>query len=350
MTESDDDPGARTPIHGLTRRQLLKAIGGTTAAIGAGRVGYEYTGFGHISGTNLLEQSLAPLARRRLEPTPMTVQLPGGMLQYDGDRIEFHSVDGELLTSVSDDGTDPDDTAGLEDPVVHLLSDLHAIRSGDVSYEFLPYRQFFNRLEAVELRPLTVATLRGERFRKPSTETIRRFSGVDPYVTTRLLSGLAAGFRSRTFFDVPRYVAGVVETYLVFESVPLQSRFEEPTTIEAIMKRPSGLYCAEYALRSVEAFHAVPPHRQTVPVFGGIVVDDRHNHAYTALGSVVRESDSLRVPMTFLDYFYSTLFDTLGVARVTGDGFGAYDEFHRATSIHYDNIYGYDHGAPESQA
>ena len=345
----DDESIQRDAETSLTRRQVLSLIGGGSLAVGAGRVGYEYTGFGHVSGTNLVEQSLQSLASRHLEPTPVTLDLSDRRLIFDGNQISLRSADDELLTSVTIADTDAAEASAFADPVAELVADLPAIRSGDLQFEFLDLESFFDRLRESNHRQFTVGALRGRRFRRPSVRTIRQFTGTDPANTERLVSGLAAGFRSATHFDVSRYLAGVIEQYLLFGVVPLQSKVRQPTTFEAIGNGSAGLYCAEYALRSIEAFHTVPPHRQSIPVFGGIVVDRRHNHAYTALGSVVRDGDILRIPMTVLDFFYSTLFDTLGLEWALGSAVNAYDEFHRATAIHYDNIYGYYPGANEAR-
>ena len=336
----DDESTQRAAEPSLTRRQILSLIGGGSLVAGAGRLVYEYTGLGHVSGTNLVEQSLQSLASRHLEPTPVTLDLSDRRLVFDGNLIALQSEDDALVTSVTVADTDPAGADAFADPVAELVADLPAIYSGDLTFEFLGQGPFFDRLRDSNHRQFTVAALRGRRFRRPSVRTIRQFVGMDPANTERLVSGLASGFRSATHFDVSRYVAGVIERYLLFGAVPLQSKFRRPTTFDAIRDGSAGLYCAEYALRSVEAFHVIPPHRQTIPVFGGIVVDDRHNHAYTALGSVVREDDALRIPMTFLDFFYSTLFDTLDLEWAFGSAVNAYDEVHRATAIHYDNIYG----------
>jgi hypothetical protein len=345
----DEEPARSTDESRLTRRQILSLIGGGSLVAGAGRVGYEYTGFGHVSGTNLVEQSLKPLARRHLEPTPVTLDLSDRRLVFDGNLITLRTDDDERVTSVSLADTDPADAGTFADPVAELVADLSAIHSGDLQFEFLDHEQFFDRLRDSNQRQCTVAALRGQRFRRPSVRTIRQFTGTNPANTEHLVSGLASGFRSATHFDASRYVAGVIEQYLLLDAVPFQSKFRQPTTFEAIRDGSAGLYCAEYALRSVEAFHTIPPHRQSISVFGGIVVDLRHNHAYTALGSVVREDDTLRIPMTFLDFFYSTLYDTLDLEWAFGSGVNAYDEFHRATAIHYDNIYGYYRESDEAR-
>jgi hypothetical protein len=103
--------------------------------------------------------------------------------------------------------------------------------------------------------------------------------------------------------------------------------------MEAIAEDGGDLFCQEYAWRSIEAFHAVPAHRQTHPVLGGEVIDTRHKHVYTVLGGVVRENDRLEVVATFLDYMHSTLYDDFALRGVLGDGVDAFGERHRATDV-----------------
>ena len=220
-----------------------------------------------------------------------------------------------------------------------MAADLDSIEAGAYSFEFSGYETFFDRLRDARLRPFTVAALRGDRFRRPPVELVRRFTGVDPVDPASLVTGLAEGFRDRTHFDSDRYVAGAIQDHLLLGTVPLQTRFQEPTDFESILGDSAGLYCYEYALRSIEAFHAVAPHRQSTPVFGGLVFDWRHNHVYTALASVVRENGELRVPMTFLDYSHATMYDTYRLRWLLGEGIDAYDGRHRASSIHYWNRY-----------
>ncbi|MFW5938154.1 MAG: hypothetical protein ACOCSN_04345 [Halanaeroarchaeum sp.] len=340
MARTDGGAGRGRTADRLTRRRLLAVLGGGALAAAVGRVGYEYTGFGHVTGTNLVDQSLTPLVRRRLGPSPVTIQLADRRLSFDGTRVESTSLDGETIHDVSTAGSDVPDAIADDDPVTELLADLPILQSGNVTFEFSTVEAFVDRVRRAQARPLSVATLRGGGFRRPELDVLRRFADADPSAIETLISGLADGFRSRTHFDADRYVAEVAETTLLGR-VPLESRVRNSTTFESILEGVSGLYCAEYALRSVEAFHAVPPHRQSIPVFAGIVVDARHNHAFTVLGSVIREADRLVVPMTFLDFFYSTLFDTLSLRWAFGGDVDAYDEFHRATAVHYDNIYGY---------
>ncbi|MFC4359108.1 hypothetical protein ACFO0N_14260 [Halobium salinum] len=319
----------------LTRRQALRVLGGGAVGAGVARVAYEYTGFGIVAGTNLTEQSLGPLARRRLGPSPFTLRVRGHELTFDGEVVERHDKAGERVAAVSITDGEPGVSEDPGEPAAALAADLGAIEADEFAFEFTGVEGFFQRLRGGRTRPFTVAALRGDGFRRPDPETVRAFTGVGPADPRSLVTGLADAFGGHAHFDYARYVAGLVQEYLLLGTIPVEKPFREPTHFEAMLDGTSGLYCYEYAFRSVEAFHAVPPHRQSVPVFGALVLDDRHNHAYTALASVVREDGDLRVPMTFVDYYYSTLFDNVDLQWALGDGIGAYDEHHRASGIHY---------------
>lgn len=333
-----DESTSGGPSVDLTRRKLLGVLGGGTTAALAGKVGYEYTGFGTIGGTNLVEQDLAAIARRNLSPTAFELDIGERRVWFNDDTLVVKSSgDGTETVAVGAGGRTDGSTFAA--PIENLASDLDAIAAGDVGFVFERREEFFDRVRGAEPRPLTVAALRGSGFSDPAVKTVRAFADVDPRDVRALVPGLAEGFRDRTHFDVSRYLAGSIETIFPPGSVSIQDRFNGPTDFNALLDEQRGLYCYEYALRSVEAFHAIPPRSQTPPVFAGVTIDTRHDHAYTLLASVVREAGNLIVAVTFLDYFYATLINTIGARWVFGEGIGAYDRRHRATSIHYENPY-----------
>lgn len=337
---------SRAPAPRWSRRRFLELVGGGAIGLGAVRVLYELTGFGVVSGTNVTEQSIASYARRRLDPSAFEVALGGYLVGFDGETVALRTHGGDPATTIPVVDVDPEAVAaraepyGLGGPVGDLAADLEALAAGDVTFEVSSYESFFDRVDGADARPLTIAALRGRGFRRPDLGALRGFTGVEPQQTRDLVTGLADGFAQHTHFDTERYVAGNVQDHLLRGAVDLRGRLREPTTFEAIHEGSTGLYCWEYALRSVEAFHAVDPHRQSTPVFGVIVGDDRHNHAYSGLASVIREDGEVRIPMTFLDYSHSTLYDTYHLDVLLGPGVDAYNGGHRVTSIHYQNIYG----------
>lgn len=334
-----DEPTSKIPSVDLTRRKLLGLLGGGGIAALAGKIGYEYTGFGTIGGTNLVEQDLDAIARRNFGPTAFDLDVEERRVSFADGSFAVGTGDGNSVETVDVGHVDRHTVSSFGAPIDGLVRDLAAIESGDFAFEFGRREGFFDRLRGAVPRPLTVAAIRRSGFRDSAPETVRAFAGVDPRDVRELVTGLAEGFRERTYFDVPRYIAGSVETVVPAGSDSIRDRFHGPTDFDALLEEPRGLYCYEYALRSAEAFHAIPPRRQAFPVFAGIVIDTRHDHAYTILGSVVRDDGILVVPVTFLDYFYATLFDTVAVRWAFGEGIGAYDRRHRATSIRYGNPY-----------
>ncbi|WP_255169228.1 hypothetical protein [Natrononativus amylolyticus] len=326
----------------LTRRQLLAgAVGGGTALGGGTAIYNVVLGYDRFTGTNLTRQDLDPLVAQRLGPAGEDVATLDShrLLQRDGavsavDRETDESVANlEWATADPADAAVVDDDLGLADgPLEELVADLSALEAGDVRFVYDSYPAFFERVSAGDARPHTVSALRGYRSAEPST--VEAFSGADPRDPMAVAEGLVEGFREHTSYDVPRYVAGSVEDNVLFGARDLRSRFESETSFEAMLAgEDTGLFCYELTRRSVDALQAVPALEQTAPVVGGFVKDDRHKHVYTILASALREDDELVVPVTFLDYTHSTLYDDLRVRRLTGEGLDAYDTRHRATTI-----------------
>lgn len=336
----EPDRSAR-PTRDWSRRTILKRLGVGAFGAGAARVVYELLGFGTVTGTNLTDQPLGEVARRRLEPSPFDLTRSDHRLVFDGESISVEPAGGDEVTTTPAFETDPETTPSVgsatrfEELLGGLAADLRAIESGEYSVGFSGYDAFFDRLRDAQTRPFTVAALRGDRFRRPDPETVRRFTGVDPRDPASLVTGLAEAFRSHTHFDTARYVAGTIQDHVLLDAVPLRRYLREPTGFDALLDSSTGLYCYEYTRRSIEAFHAIAPHRQVVPVFAASVADRRHNHVFTGLASVVREDGALHVPMTFLDYSHATMYDTFHLRGALGDGVDAYDERHRATRIIY---------------
>jgi hypothetical protein len=170
---------------------------------------------------------------------------------------------------------------------------------------------------------------------------VGEFTAADPTDPEAVVRGLVGAFREKTDYDVPRYLAGAVQFNLAMNTVDLREPFADPVDWPALTDGEStGLFCNEYAKRSVEALHAADPRTQTPPTAGALVYDTRHRHVYTMAASVVREGTDdgegvgeLAVPATFLDYMHSTLYDDFGLTGVLGEGLEAYDRRHRATGI-----------------
>lgn len=330
----DGQPG------GLDRRRFLGLLGGGALAASGGRVGYEVTGYGTISGTNLLEQDLAPLARRRLALGPFEHDIDDTRVGFDGERLTLAPSDGPAHTlNPFDDPLTEIEAAGAEvglgDDLRRFARDVRAMAAGDFVFEFTDVDDFFDRVEPASTRPLTVAALRGANYTDPPREAVREFTNAALSRPRTIVSGLAAGFREHASFDVPRYVVKNIQDHVLLGAVSLEWLVSDDTSFTALADGSTGLYCWEYTLRSIEALHVSPPHEQSPPVFGAIVLDDRHNHMYTGMASVVRTGAGLRIPMTFLDYSHSTLYDTYHLRWLFGDSVDAYDTHHRTSGIHY---------------
>ena len=338
MANDGEDTAIEEDATRLSRRRLL---GSLSRALGSGafaRVFYEYTGFGHLTGTNLREQSLEPLLRANLEPTAVAIPESEVRVRVEAGNVLVEREAGNVVRIGIDDPT-PGAEADLPRSVLAAATDLSDLDAGAFSVEFHSLARFFDRLSEVTPRPLAVASLRGSGYRRPTRDAIRTFAGVDPSEIEVLISALATGFRDHSHFDWARYLGEVMRPLRVVKPPGTVNRTPESTRFKALSTGQTGLYCYEYALRTVEAVHALPPARQTLPVFGALVIDERHNHAYAGLGSVFRDQEGLHVAMTFVDYFYATVLERYRLRWVLGEGIDAYDRFHRATALYFDNIY-----------
>ncbi|WP_207586308.1 hypothetical protein [Halomontanus rarus] len=339
----------------LTRRQLIAGAVGGGATVGSGGALYNVVlGYDRVTGTNLLRQDLDPMVADGFHPSETHVAT------VDGYRIEQR----EGVLSVREAGTDGDPVAtldpatdgpadaaavdadlGLTDgPLEELVADLGAIAVGDVRFVYDSYPAFFDLIADREPRPYTVSAVRGYRDADP--ELVGDFADADPRDPKAVAEGLVGGFREHTSYDIERYLAGSVEDNVLFGARDLRKHFESETDFEAILAgEDTGLFCYELTRRSVDALQAVPAPEQTAPVVAGFVKDDRHKHIYTIVASAVRgragggegesETGELIVPVTFLDYTHSTLYDDLRMRRILGEGLDAYGDRHRATGIYW---------------
>lgn len=324
----------------VNRRNALKYLGGGILTASAARIGYEVTGYGTVSGTNLTEQDLEPLALENLRATPFELPVQDGQLRFDGEMLAYDSG-GQTRTAVAVQETTPDGAAdageefGVAAPFRELTADIDALSAGDVRFEFSSNDAFFERVEAATPRPFTVAALRGDMFGDPDPETLQEFAGSGPENTAGLVDGLATGFRENAHFDVERWIVFNVEDHVLGNTIPIKEYVSEPTGFEELVEGSTGLYCWEYARRSLAALHAAQPHTQSPPVFGAVVTDDRHNHMFTGFASAIRDGEDLVLPMTFVDYSHSTMYDSYGLRWALGSGVDAYSTQHRATAIRY---------------
>jgi hypothetical protein len=340
MARREATDTALPPIE-VTRRQALRGLVGGAGALGAAKaVDNVLIGYGDLVGTNLVAQAesgeLATLAGDGLRPRrTVTVRAGTYGLSVNGDSVRAVEDDRRLAqTALAEVDGSWAAEAGLPPSLERLATDIGAVHRGAHTFEFYDVDGFFDRVGAAETRPLVVDALR----RWPPTEPgpVATFTDADPADSRAVLTGLVDGFREHTYYDAPRYVAGSIQDNVIFGAADLRAPFREPADFEALTADGStGLFCYEFTHRSLESLHAVPATEQSVPVMAARVWDRRHKHVYTAVASAVRDGGKLAVPVTFVDYTHTTLYDDAGLRGLLGEGFEAFNERHRASVIHW---------------
>lgn len=319
---------------GVTRRRLLGLAGGLGALGGAKAVDNVLLGY-ELLGTNLRKQNLATLFATSLCDRVHRVERNGiDVIRFDDVLRLTDAASGTLLaerqwsTLTKSDREALDEQYGLDGVVGELASFLDAVAAGDVSFRFTDHATFFRRVDGAAHHETAVALLRGFPAAEPTT--VEQFVGVHPRDPAGVVTDLVGAFRERTHYDIARYGAGAVQFNLAGNAADLRAPFREETGFGALAEGGVGMFCEEFARRSVEALHAPPVSEQSPPVFGGLVVDDRHKHVYTTIGTVLRGSEGPQVVATFVDYTHTTLYDDLGLVGVLGEGLDAYNRRHRA--------------------
>ncbi len=337
-----------TDNDGLTRRQLLaRGGGGVGLLVGGGAIYNEVLGYDRFTGTNVVRQDLDPVVSENLEPATGTLTTVSGYRidQQDGVLTvrEGESNEGGEVASLEWAETEPRDAVDLEDelgvaderPLEQLTTDLSALGETEVTFVYGSLSEFFENARTGDSRPYTVDALRGQ-IGGVDPALVKEFASVSAEDTEALIDGLAAGFREFTTYDVPRYLAGSIEDNVLFGRADLRARYESPTDFEALIEGDNdGVYCTEMSRRTIEAAHTADPLEQTVPVVAGYVRDLRHAHFYVALATVTRVDDELVMPITFVDYMYTTLVDDFRLSRLARTNPSAYDRYHRADEIRW---------------
>lgn len=337
---SEEGTSLGEAMDGVTRRQFLAGGGATLATVGGSRALYNTVlGYGELGmGTNLLEQDLAAAVSERLRPR-VDERMGDVRVRTDAGDLVVEADDTHRLDLRADDLVDAEAVAadvGLEEWLPGLFVDASAIVRGAYEFEFHQPDAFFQRVDGSTTRSGTVEALRNRWDRAVDPETVGTFAGADPADPAGLIHGLVEGFRAHAYYDVPRYVAGSVEDNVVFGAADLRRHFEADVDFESLLEADgTGIFCWELVYRSVEALQAVPPDDQTVPVAACYVSDRRHKHAFTGVATAVREDDRLTIPMTFVDYTDTTMYDDLRLTGVAGEGLAAYDASHRADDVYW---------------
>jgi hypothetical protein len=329
---------------GVGRRTWLKRLGAAAVGVGAAKaVDNVVIGYGPLTGTNLTEQSMAALAPAPFAWNNRQVAVPGGRIELTerGERVtlrgseqrSFRLADaspGDARSAAAAAGVDPGSTEAA-------VEDLLAFRDGSVRYEPVPFAEFEAAVAAGTPRPATTGLMRAI-LRETDPDPVAAFVGTSPVDPIAFAPALAEAFREHTYYDLPRYAAGSVEDNVIMGAADLRQFFESPTSFEALASgEASGLFCYEFTFRSVQGFHAPPALGQDPPVAACKVFDERHKHVYTALATVTRRDGDLVVPMTFVDYTHTTLYDDLNLRSVLGEGLNGYNTRHRATELRWWN-------------
>lgn len=316
----------------LTRRELLGGVSAVGLGIGSAKaIDNVVLGYGGVGGgTNLHKQDLAPLLT---ENRSLNGELTTDEARYwiDDEQLWIDPTMDERwqqypLSERHDD---------LPGDARALLDDLGEIRR-ETTYEYHTMENFFERLAETTPRPLATEALRGTISEPVSAGVTERFSGVSPTDSEGLIRGLKRGFREYGHYDAPRYVAGSVQDNVIMGAADLRAPFEGPTDIGTLLEEGrTGLFCYELTYRAIEAIHSVSAIEQRPPLAAFWVRDRRHKHVYNGLASVIRDEGECSVPVTFVDYTDSTLYDDLRITRLTGEGLCAYDRGHRADEIYW---------------
>lgn len=322
----------------MERRRALKLLGGGLAAVAGGKaVDNVVLGYGTVVGTNLREQDVGALVAEGLTSDLRTTDVGSTRLLLWDDVLRVKQG-GEVRTtrrypSLSRaEARALDGRYDLDGLVTDALPALRRLREDDFEVVATDYGSFFDRVRRAEAEPAAVELLRAGDTVAPGI--VERFAGVDPADPEAVVEGLVDGFREHAAYDVQRYAAGSVQDNVIFGAVDLREPFREDVDFRSILASDgTGLFCYEFANRSIEALHAVRARDQTTPVFAGSVWDRRHKHVYTAIGSLVRHGEDLVVPVTFVDYTHSTLYDDFAARGIMGEGLEAYNRRHRATAI-----------------
>jgi len=331
-----DDSSAADGQFRVGRRRLLLG-GGSVAAVGGGRAIHNVVlGYGRVGGTNLLEQDLDALVGESIRPTyDETVE--GYRIVADGEALYAGT---EAKLSFADDT--PEDAAAVDADldlggrIEAAFEDLRHLRRGQFSFEFYQPGAFFERVAGEPFRPDAVAAIRGHRDRTVDPGTVGQFADVDPADVEGLVDGLVGGFREHTRYDLPRYIAGAIEDNVLLGAADLRRHFEGDVSFEALLEGgTTGIFCWELVYRSIEALQARSPFEQSIPTAACYVSDRRHKHAFTGVATAVPGEDGLTIPMTFVDYTHTTMYDDARLTWLLGEGLKAYNDGHRADELYW---------------
>lgn len=308
----------------MNRRQLLLRGFQGSAALGIAKALHNTTvGYGHFGiGDNLKSQELQPLLAEGIRiPYSTELQLVDQTVRVRGSTREYRTSN----TWHPIEANAPEAVLAVDRAIEELVS-------GTFSASFHDPAAFFAYCDGSTPNPAVVELIRGDRLPPADPDNVEAFTGADPKDSRAIVTGLVDGYRTHGRYDIPRYIAGAIEDNLIFGRGDLREPFRPEESIEALLEadRPVGLFCTELTRLGIRSVHATPASTQSPPIFGFYVRNRRHKHAYSGFGSAVVTDDGLHLPITFVDYTHTTLYNDLAVDRVIGTGFDAYTSNHRA--------------------
>lgn len=323
----------------ISRRTLLAALASLAVGAGAGNAVYRSEFVPRVGyGTNLLNQDIDSKLDRRLRPRNFTVEVDGATVSSTASRVSV-DVDGEshsVRHTDAEGAEEIDEDLALDGVSAEVVKGRSALEEGSYEFELHDLDGFFERSSETPTSPWTVELLRGEYDDVPPSEV--EDLATDPTGSRDLVNSLMKLFRNETSYDLRRYAVGGVEN--TFPGVEgLRDRLQREVDFDAIAEGDVDLFCWEYTSRVGEAVHSVPAHRQTPPLAVVEVVDRHHGHVYNGLVSAVEADDGVVLPVTFVDYTFSTLYHSLSRTSESDERLNAFDARHRADEIYW-NAYG----------
>lgn len=163
----------------FTRRQLLAGGGVGVASVGTAKAADNILiGYGHLSGTNLTEQNLVPIANAGFSPASFEVQRDDTALVFDGAKIRLIGTDYDEPLSSTEGETGAARSMDRHHsfsgtPALELVEDLTAFADGKFEFEFLSVPEFFSRVSEGTTRPYTALAFRGASRSTPHPTVIR---------------------------------------------------------------------------------------------------------------------------------------------------------------------------------